>query len=162
MNLETAKRMAKSNLGLKALTFGAACAMLATGCSPQEKSRMWGSFTQLPDPPPEARLQIGVSTEADGTLFINYVCWETNAQKFIRKDIHYSIMSDHVIAFIPNNSFREAGGYIQRIKDGEVLSGGQVVNQTGKTIMIGGGLFIDGPTGNVINQSGQVVKALGQ
>lgn len=125
-----------------------------TGCSPQEKSYWTKSFTALPDPPSNARLQLGVSTEDDGKIFINYVVWDDRTNQFKRQDIHYSTTT------LKPGTYFEMGGYEQRIKDGEVLYGGAIVDQANKKILLSDGNYVDGPTGDVFDAQGNLVKRL--
>lgn len=127
---------------------------IAAGCSPQEKSYWAGSFTKLPDPPANARMQLSTSTEQDGTVFINYIVWDASTNQFARKDIHYST------TFSGPGTFSECGGYSQKIRDGEVLYGGAIVDQANGKIILPDGKVIEGATGNV-KQGAEVVKTLG-
>lgn len=126
-----------------------------TGCSPQTKSYYAGLFSQIPDPPKESRLRLDPSTESDGTLFISYVIWNDQEKRFTWKDIHYSTTR------INRGSFKEMGGYEQRIRDGEVLPGGVIIDQENKRILLPSGLYVDGPTGDIKNAQGEVVKRAG-
>ena len=60
----------------------------------------------------------------------------------------------------PLGNFREAGGYTQQIKDGEVLSGGIVVDQVHGALILPGGSKVDGRTGAVISAEGDTIKTL--
>ena len=144
----------KTGVGLSALALAASLA----GCSPQFKSYWSGTYTDLPPPPPNARLQLGVSTEQDGTLFINYVVWDAKAAKFVRQDIHYT--TEKVGGLANYGDFREMGGYRQPILDGEVLYGGAIVDQKSGNIILANGNKLDGASGNIFNPHGQLVKAL--
>lgn len=132
-------------------------ALLVAGCSPQQKSFWGGSFTAVPAPPPEARMQLGTSTETDGNLFINYVVWDASKARFERKDIQYS--TENIIG-LNNSKFSQLGGHIQHIADGEVLYGGAIVDQAAHKIILSNGNYIDGPTGNVHTANGELLKAL--
>ena len=128
------------------------------GCSPQSKSYMFDSFTELPAPPENARLQIGVSTEEDGTIFINYIIWNADKAEFVRRDIHYT--SKKVLGMVNAGDFRQKGGYEQRILDGEVLSSGAIVDQERGVITLPSGLLVDGKSGSVMDAQGNVIKTL--
>jgi hypothetical protein len=130
------------------------------GCSPQTKSYWTGAYTDLPEPPENFRLQTGSSTEDDGTVFINYVLWDQKHQKFYRADIHYT--TENRLLPGHSSSFREMGGYKQRIVDGEVLTGGVIVDQASKTLILPDGNRVDGPTGNIFDKSGNLVKKRGK
>lgn len=139
-----------TRLGLGAAVLATAAAM--SGCSPQEKSYWTSSYTELPPPPAEARMQLGVSTEDDGTVFINYVIWDAEKGEFARKDIHYTTTVMHP------GSFQEAGGYKQKVHDGEVIYGDAIVDQKAGKILLSNGNSIDGKTGNILNAEGEVIK----
>lgn len=144
-----------SAVGLSRAAIGAGVLVAAaalSGCSPQTNSYWTGSYTELPPPPPAARMQIGVSTEEDGTVFINYVMWNKDDGVFERKDIHYSTTMTNV------SGFSEMGGYKQKIHDGEVLSAGVIVDQTNQVIILPNGNRIEGKTGNIVAPDGKVVK----
>lgn len=126
------------------------------GCSPQTRSYYLGTFTDLPPPPPTARMQLETSTEEDGTVFINYVMWDAKQEKFFRKDIHYT--SQKLMRQANFGSYSEAGGYQQNIHDGEVLAGGAIVDQTNGRILLDGDRYIDGRTGNTYDGSGKIIK----
>lgn len=111
-------------------------------------------MTKLPPPPPEARMQLGVSTEDDGKVFINYVMWNADRGKFERKDIHYTT------TFLEPGTFGQAGGYQQEIADGEVLYGGATVLQAEGRIVLPNGNYIEGKTGHIYSPSGTLVKKL--
>lgn len=147
---------------LRAIAIGASTVGVSVGlagmegCSPKASSYWFGSYSKLPDPPSDARLQIGVSTESDGAVFINYIVWDSSANLFKRKDIHYTTTTLHP------GSFTEAGGYMQRILDGEVLASGAVVDQQRGVILLPGGLVLDGRSGDVMDKSGEIVKKHGE
>lgn len=109
-------------------------------------------YTPLPDPPPEARLQLNVSSESTGHVFINYVIWDSQATCFKRRDIHYA---DTI--FEPGQ-FREQGGFEQRIPHGEALAAGIVIDQKNGHILLNNGLRIDGPTGHLFDAEGRILK----
>ena len=132
-------------------------AAVLPGCSPQNSSYYFGSFTKLPPPPPEARMQLGVSTEEDGTVFVNYVVWNDKASHFERKDFHYT--SKKLGGTMNFGDFAAAGGYQQRIHDGEVLYGNAIVDQKAGRIIMQGGNYIDGRTGNTYSADGTLLKA---
>ena len=138
-----------SRLGLGAVVL--ASAVMLGGCSPQEKSYLYSSYTDLPPPPAEARMQLGASTEEDGTVFINYVIWDGAAKEFVRKDIHYTTTITHP------GTFSSAGGYQQNIHHGAVLYGDAIVNQKEGKIHLSNGNVIDGKTGNIQDASGRVL-----
>lgn len=138
--------------GVGVLLMGGAA--LLSGCSPQNKSYWNNTFTALPNPPAEARMQLGVSTEEDGTVFINYVTWNAESKQFERKDVHYTTTVTHP------GSFSAAGGYSQKIHHGEVLYGDAIVDQHAGKILLGNGNSIDGETGNIFDKSGELVIKL--
>jgi hypothetical protein len=156
-NLGASLRRGMANLGTEVTLV--ALGLTLAGCSPQTKSYYSGSFTDLPPPPPDARLQLSVSTEQDGTVFINYVTWDQKSTSFVRKDIHYT--SEKMLQLANYGDFREAGGYKQTIRDGEVLMGGAIVDQAAHKILLPNGTAVDGPSGNIVNTAGQVLKAFG-
>ena len=156
-NLGSSLRTAWNKVGAEATLV--ALGLTLVGCSPQTKSYYSGSFTALPPPPPDARLQLSVSTEQDGTVFINYVSWDKAEARFVRKDIHYT--SEKFMQLANFGDFREAGGYKQRIHDGEVLMGGAIVDQASHKILLPNGTAVDGPTGNIIGARGEVLKVFG-
>ena len=129
-----------------------------TGCSPKSKSYMSGAYTPFPEAPANARIQIGVSTESDGDVLINYIVWDSGSSSFLRKDIHYSAARWGGLAGY--GDFTERGGYQQKIRDGEVLSSGVVVDQKNSKLILSDGMILDGPTGKVIDKTGTVVKEL--
>lgn len=142
---------------LKYVAVGASAVALSTGlpgCSPQQNSYWTGTYTTLPAPPDNARTQVGVSTEDDGTVFINYIIWDSATNDFKRQDVHYTT------TFWGPGTFSEAGGYVQEIKDGEVLSGGIIVDQKAGVLLLPNGYRVDGKTGDVRDASGYVVKSL--
>jgi hypothetical protein len=139
-----------SRLGLSAALLATAAAV--SGCSPQDKSYWSSTYTDLPPPPAEARMQLGVSTEDDGTVFINYVIWDAGKGEFARKDIHYTTTVMHP------GSFQEAGGYKQKIHDGEVIYGDAIVDQKVGRIILSNGNTIDGKTGNILSADGEIIK----
>ena len=139
-------------------TMGILAATILTGCSPQERSFYLNQYVPIPKPPAEARMQLGISTEADGDVFVNYVVWNEKDNRFERKDVHYS--SSRIINGLNMFDYKEQGGYVQPILDGEVLYGNAVVDQATGKIILPGGNCIDGRTGNVITASGEVVKTL--
>lgn len=138
-----------TRIGLGAVAI--ASAALISGCSPQDKSYWSNQYTDLPPPPPEARMQLGVSTEKDGTVFINYVVWDGENSQFARKDIHYTTTLAHP------GQFQAAGGYKQKIHHGEVLYGDAIVDQKEKQIVLSNGNLIDGKSGNIIDREGTVI-----
>lgn len=153
-------RAALDSIGLSPTTIGvgilSAAALFSSGCSPQSKSYWSGTYTPLPDPPASCRLVLNTSTEDDGTIFINYVEWDTKTDSFVRRDTHYSTKG-----VVGNwGDFKEYGGYEQKIRDGEVLVNGAIVDQAGKKIDIGNGRFVDGPTGNILDAKGNILKEL--
>jgi hypothetical protein len=127
--------------------------------TPQTRSYYGNVYTRIPDPPAEARMQLGVSTEADGSLFINYVVWDKESQRFMRKDIHYTSLKG-VLLTVNVGDFQAKGGYIQKIKDGEVLYGGAIVDQQQKVIHLPNGQKIYGPTGDIYDAQGNLSKRL--
>lgn len=158
--LSSSLRSALESIGLSPSTLGIGLLSVATlftaGCSPQSKSYWTGAYTKLPDPPASARLVLNTSTEDDGTVFINYVEWNQKTSEFIRRDTHYSTKG--IIGNYGN--FSELGGYEQRIRDGEVLVNGAIIDQKEKRIDLGDGRYVDGPTGNIIDSSGKIMKEL--
>jgi hypothetical protein len=139
-----------SRLGLSAAVLASAAMM--SGCSPQNKSYWSSTYTNLPAPPAEARMQLGVSTEDDGTVFINYVVWDADRGEFARKDIHYTT------TVMNPGSFQEAGGYKQKVYDGEVIYGDAIVDQKAGKIILSNGNVIDGKTGNIVSPEGEIIK----
>ncbi len=156
----TAKKWGMGLAALSLLAIGSCTAVNIIGFSPQQKSYWLGTYTELPPPPENARLQLSISTEDDGTIFINYVLWNPKKQQFYRADIHYTT----VRKVLPGHSghFREMGGYEQRILDGEVLYGDAIVDQEKKAILLTNGNVIDGPTGNILDKDGNIVKKRGE
>ncbi len=149
---------ALESCGVSRATLGTAVilgAALLTGCSPQQSSYWTGNYTKLPPPPATARMQLGVSTEDDGTVFINYVTWNKDSARFERKDIHYTTTS------LAPGTFSQAGGYEQEIHDGEVLYGGAIVDQAAGKILFADGKYIEGKTGNIYAESGKLIKEYG-
>ena len=133
-------------------------AAAASGCSPKEMSYWTGSYTQMPDPPAAARMQTGVSTESDGDLFINYVIWNEQTNQFERHDIHYTAGKFGNTLQVGN--FREAGGYKQRIMQGEILTGGAAVDQKAGVLRFPDGSWVDGPTGAYLSAKGDTITKL--
>jgi hypothetical protein len=128
-------------------------------CSPKLKSQYFDEYTNIPAPPSDARIQLSVSTEQDAEMTINYVVWDKAAKEFKRKDIHYSTSTR--IGIGQHSEFQQRGGYLQDIRDGEVLMGGIVVDQTTGKLHLPGGNLVDGATGNVFKPNGELLKALG-
>ena len=145
--------LSNTTIALGAVVLSAA---LIAGCSPQQKGWWGGDFTKLPAPPAESRLQIGVSTEADGTVFINYLTWDKDKSQFVRKDYYYT--TEAVIGH--TSQFQEAGGYVQQVNDREVLVSGIIVDQKKGLLILPNGLNVDGRTGNIVNSDGKVVENL--
>lgn len=128
------------------------------GCSPKYKSLLSGSYTNIPSPPAAARIQVGVSTESNGDVLINYICWDKDNSKFVRRDVHYT--TGNWTGIGQSNEFQEKGGYLQSILNGEVLSGGIIVDQRQGRLTLPNGYYIEGPTGSIIDKEGKVVTTL--
>ena len=136
----------------------AGIAVLAS-CSPKLKSQYFDEYTDIPAPPADARIQLSVSTEQDAEMTINYVVWDSRGKEFKRKDIHYS--TNTRIGIGQHSNFQQRGGYLQDIRDGEVLTGGIVVDQSAGKLYLPGGNLLDGASGNVYKPNGELLKALG-
>ena len=155
-DIQDALSSAWGKVALGVASIGLAAA--ASGCSPKELSYWTGNYTQMPDPPVAARMQTGVSTESDGDLFINYVVWNDTAKQFERHDIHYT--AGKLGNMVQVGDFREAGGYKQRIKHGEVLTGGAVIDQRAGLIRFPDGSRVDGPSGTYLSAHGDTITTL--
>jgi hypothetical protein len=132
---------------------------LLAGCSPKLKSQYFDEYTDIPAPPADARIQLSVSTEKDAEMTINYVVWDEGSKEFKRKDIHYSTTTRMGIG--QHSDFQQRGGYLQSIRDGEVLTGGIVVDQLAGKLYLPGGNLLDGASGNVYKPNGELLKTLG-
>lgn len=145
----------KSHRSLSSLVLPAvavACIIAFARCTPQNKSYWNGTYTKLPEPPLDSRLQIGTATESDGKLFINYVVWDRKENIFKRLDVHYTT------TLTAPGTLTEAGGYEQGIYDGEVLVSGAIVDQKKGVIILPGGQLLDGKTGDILDNQGAVLK----
>jgi len=129
---------------------GLASALLGAG-----GSSFWlGTYTPIPEPPPQARMQMSIATEGGDHIFINYLIWDKQANRFKRQDVHYATSN----GLINTNTFKERGGLVQEVHDGEVLYGGAIVDQLRHRLILPSGLMVDGPTGDIMDQYGRVVK----
>ncbi len=129
---------------------GLASALLGAG-----GTSFWlGTYTPIPAPPKEARMQMSLSTESGDHVFVNYLIWDKDQERFRRQDIHYATSN----GLINTNEFKERGGLVQDVHDGEILSGGVIVDQLRKRLILPSGYLVDGPTGNIMNKSGEVIK----
>ena len=117
-----------------------------------------GTYTPIPEPPVQARMQMSVEAAGPGHLYINYLTWDNEAQRFKRQDVHYATSN----GLFTTNSFEERGGFVQEVHDGEVLYGGVIVDQLNRRLILPNALFMDGPTGNIMNGQGQIVKRFQQ
>ncbi len=127
-----------------------------SGCSPQVKSYWSGTYTNLPKPPASARAQLSISTEEDGTVFITYITWNGDKNRFERKDTHYTTTT------LSPGTFSEAGGYVQEVRSGEVLAGGIIVDQKAKKLILPNGNFVDGPSGNILDKNNKIIQKFGE
>lgn len=121
---------------------------------PRGTSFWLGAYTPIPAPPPQARIQMGLETTGLGDVMINYLMWDKDANRFKRQDVHYSAFN----GLFKTNSFEERGGFVQDIRDGEMLYGGVIVDQKNGKLLLNGGGTMDGPTGNVFDQHGNLIK----
>jgi len=150
-------RNAMNVLKVGAVLGGAAIGL--SGCSsPSGSSYRSGSYTTIPAPPAEARVQISLSTDEHDNVFVNYLCWDQKNSNFVRRDVHYSAARVGGLAGYGN--YTERGGYEQAIKDGEVLGSGVIVDQKNGKLLLRDGLSMDGRTGDITDPSGKVVKHL--
>lgn len=153
-------RKAYDSAGMKLALVGLGAVLLG-GCqaSPGMNSKYNNSYTSLPAPPANARLQIGVTAhghEDTYDILINYIEWNSSQDKFVRRDVHYSAYNQSGFGGYDDH-FTERGGYEQNIYDGEVLASGAIVDQVKKVIYLPGGNIMDGPTGKVFASDGRTI-----
>ncbi len=121
---------------------------------PSGTSFWMGTYTPIPAPPPQARMQMSVETGGPAHLYVNYLIWDQKAQCFKRQDVHYAASN----GFFATNAYNERGGLVQEVNDGEVLYGGVIVDQLNKRLILPNALFMDGPSGNISDQQGRIIK----
>ena len=161
-NLGQSLRKICDSIGFKLAVAGVGVSMLA-GCGPASpgfNSRYNNAYTQLPEPPVNARLQIGVTAhgrEDSYDILINYIEWNPQNSNFVRRDVHYSARNTTSSWNMYDDHFSEKGGYEQKIIDGEVLASGAIVDQKNGVILLPGGNIMDGPTGKVFAPDGKTV-----
>jgi hypothetical protein len=113
-----------------------------------------GTYTPIPEPPLQARMQMSVETAGPAHLYVNYLIWDNQSQRFKRQDVHYAASN----GLFATNAFSERGGFVQDVHDGEVLYGGVLVDQLRRRLILPNSLFMDGPTGNILDGQGRIVK----